>query len=78
MNHTRVQIRSAKNVQIVTLLIEGLSPKEIAPKVDLQPDAVRKRLERLRHNLGVQTNTALVGRVLEARWKNRQKSREAA
>ncbi len=78
MNLTQVQNQSATNGEILSLLAQGLAPKEIAAEVKLTDVAVHSRLARIRAKCGVQTNTALVGMILEARWKNQEKSRRAA
>lgn len=75
MNSTKLQPHGAQNIEILTLLAQGLAPKEIAKEVGLPAVCVHARLARIRVKEGVQTNTGLVGKVLEARWANATKSK---
>lgn len=77
MNLTQLQTRGASNGEILSLLVQGYSPKEIASKVGISDVAVHSRLARIRVKEGVQTNTGLVGKVLEIQWANRARSRRA-
>lgn len=61
----------------MTLLCSGYMPKQIAQEVGMSELAVRARLFRIRQKNGVDSNIALVGKVLEARWANQAKSRRA-
>lgn len=78
MNSTQLQTHDAKSGEILTLLCQGLAPKEIAREVGISDVAVHSRLARIRAKEGVQTNTGLVGKVLEARWANQAKNRQAS
>lgn len=78
MNSTRIQPMDARNAQIVTLLCSGYMPKQIAQEVGMSELAIRARLFRIRQKEGVQSNIALVGKVLEARWANQAKNRRAS
>jgi len=50
--------------QIVEMLAEGLSTKEIAYKLGLRPRTVRTHLERLYRDHSVRTRAEAVARVL--------------
>lgn len=78
MNSTQLQTHGAQNMEILTLLAQGYAPKEIARQVGLPAVCVHARLARIRVKEGVQTNTGLVGKVLEARWANQAKNRQAS
>jgi DNA-binding NarL/FixJ family response regulator len=75
MNYTQPQQHGAINAKILALLTEGLLAKQIAKETGLSEIAVHSRLFRIRQKEGVDSNIALVGRILEARWKNQSKSK---
>ncbi len=66
------------NAKILALLSEGYMPKQIAQETQMSEIAIHSRLFRIRQKEGVNSNIALVGKILEARWANQKKSREAA
>lgn len=76
MNSTQLQTHGARNGEILSLLVQGYAPKEIAREVGISDVAVHSRLARIRAKEGVQTNTGLVGKILEARWANQARSRK--
>ena len=78
MNLTQVQTYNARNAKILSLLIEGLPAKQIAQQVETTELAIHCALCRIRQKEGVQTNTALVAKLLTRRFENQEKSRRAA
>ena len=78
MNSTQLQTHGASNAEILSLLVQGYAPKEIARQVGISDVAVHCRLARIRAKEGVQTNTGLVGKVLEAQWANQAKQHKGA
>lgn len=75
MNSTQLQTHRTSNGEILSLLVQGYAPKEIAKEVGISDVAVHSRLARMRVKEGVQTNTGLVGKVLEARFAERTRGR---
>lgn len=56
---------SAREAQIMTLLVEGLSSREVGQRLFLSPRTVEKHLERLRQRLSVPNKARLVAWALQ-------------
>lgn len=56
---------SPREVQIIHLLVEGLSSRELGERLFLSPRTVEKHLERLRQRLGVPNKARLVAWALQ-------------
>lgn len=63
--HEAVEGLSAREVQIIQLLVEGLSSRELGERLFLSPRTVEKHLERLRQRLGVPNKARLVAWALQ-------------
>ncbi|HWI51751.1 MAG TPA: tetratricopeptide repeat protein [Symbiobacteriaceae bacterium] len=56
---------SAREVQIIHLLVQGLSSRELGERLFLSPRTVEKHLERLRQRLGVPNKARLIAWALQ-------------
>ena len=52
-----------KDIEILKLLAEGLTAKEIAGKVFLSVDSVRKRIFKMRENLDCKNTVQLIAKA---------------
>lgn len=57
---------TARQLQILRLVAEGLTNKEIAAGLKITPSGVKKHLEALTHRYGVSGRTALVRAAIQA------------
>lgn len=78
MNSTQLHPKNARDREILTLLVQGLPVKQIAEKVQVTPKSVYDRLTIYKDKAGVQTDTGLVGKILEAKWAAKAKGRRSA
>lgn len=53
-----------KQIEVIKMLLEGSSPKEIAYKLEISESAVRARIRYLRQNLHAKTTIQAVGIAL--------------
>ncbi|MDX2193511.1 MAG: helix-turn-helix transcriptional regulator [Gemmatimonadales bacterium] len=55
---------SRREVQVAMLLVDGLTNREIAERIDLSVHTVRRHVERILSKLQVRTRAAAVGRII--------------
>lgn len=67
MNAGHAELLSPRELEVVALLAEGFTPKEIAGHLDVSIWTIKSHLANARRRTGSRTNVQLASRVIHAR-----------